>query len=668
MAQIEFIRDLVVIFGLSVVVVLAFHHLRLPSIVGFLISGALIGPYGLNLIDDVERVKVFAEIGVMLLLFTIGLEFSLSRLARIRRFVLIGGGLQVGLTIGAVALIAVTVFKLPVNAAIFWGFLASLSSTAIVLNILMARGELDAPHGRLSLAILIFQDIIVVPMMVLLPFLAGALGSGPVDIMTTLGRSVLFIGVILIAARWVIPKVLSVVVVTRSRELFVIAIILICAGMAWLSEQNGLSLALGAFIAGLAISESDYSHQALSDIMPFRDSFNSLFFVSIGMLLDVRFFIENMLLAIMLAAIILLLKSALVGGVTLLLGYPLRVAAMVGLSIPQVGEFSFILALASQKVGLLTGDSYQLFLVISILTMIVTPFLMQWSPRLASKAESMKHVPRWLMGRQRVERDPERLAHRDHVIIGGYGLNGHHLARVLKEAQIPYVILDLHPDAVQFGRSQGEPLFYGDVTQREVLRRMGVKQAKLLVLAVSDPFAVRRAVHVARQASPDIHIVVRTRYVRDVDDLLRLGADEVVPEEFETSLEIFDLVLQQYQVPNREISRMQREIRKEGYAKLRQEEVKAYAGHGELPVEVEAYYHLVPPSAPFVGHNLTELQLPGKTGVHVAALIRQGVTHANPDGAFQLRAGDTLVLIGTSEVIDKAVRYLEAPEPGPGRS
>ncbi|MEK6577538.1 MAG: cation:proton antiporter, partial [Nitrospirota bacterium] len=427
-------QELIIIFGLSMVVVLIFQRFRLPSIIGFLISGALIGPYGLNLIDDVEQVKVLAEVGVVLLLFTIGLEFSLARLSRIRTFALSGGSLQVGLTIILTALV-LSSLRLPLRTGLFWGFLLALSSTAIVLKILLDRGELDTPHGRLSLGILIFQDLIVVPMMLVVSFFSSSMNEDPLGISFVLLRSFFLIGLIIISARWLVPKVLFLVVRARSRELFVIAVILICLGIAWLAANSGLSLALGAFIAGLVISESEYSHQALADILPFRDSFNSLFFVSIGMLLDVRFFLDHTVMILAIAALVLILKCLIAGGVTLALGYPVQVAALVGLSLAQVGEFSFVLAQTGQDLGLLVGSSYQLFLVISILSMIATPFLIRLGPGISNRAESLKVSIPWLRGRRVIDLEPQSLTLKNHVIIAGYGLNGRNLARVLKETR-----------------------------------------------------------------------------------------------------------------------------------------------------------------------------------------------------------------------------------------
>jgi CPA2 family monovalent cation:H+ antiporter-2 len=660
MPQVEFIRDLVVIFGVSIAVVLVFHRLRLPSIAGFLLAGALVGPSGLNLVDNTARVELLAEVGVALLLFSIGLDISLARLARIRVFALSGGGLQVMVT---VALITVTVYVLTgasLRESIFWGFLIALSSTAIVLKLLMDRGELDAPHGRLALAILVFQDLIVVPMMLILPLLGGALAGGPVEIAITLSRSLLLIGVILLAARWVVPKALAVVVRARSRELFVIAVLLICAGSAWAAETQGLSLALGAFIAGMVISESEYSHQALADIMPFRDSFISLFFVSIGMLLDLRTFMQMWPVLLLLTVGVLVLKGAVAGGVTLALGYPFRVAVLVGLALSQVGEFSFVMAQTGRHFGLLSPEGNQQFLAISIATMIVTPLLIQWGPAVLMRAGSAASLPAWMNKASPDDApSPSVPARRDHVIIAGFGLNGRNLARVLKEAGIPYVIVDLYADTIRRGQAQGEPMYYGDVTQREVLERLGIEHARLLVLAVSDPFATRRVIPVARQANPEIHIVARTRYVREVEELLRLGADQVVPEEFETSLEIFELVLREYSVPPRDIKRKQEEIRREGYARLRREAMEPYTGHGELPIEVDVHYQPVHSGSPLIGRRLADLRLHNYGGVHVPAIIRQGRTHAGPDGAWRLEADDCLVMTGAREAIGRAIRALE---------
>jgi CPA2 family monovalent cation:H+ antiporter-2 len=568
MAELAFLRDLVVLFGASIVVVYCFNKLNVPAVVGFLVAGALLGPYGLDVVDDVARVEVFAEVGVVMLLFTIGVEFSLAHIASLRAVV--GGGfIQIGSAVGLSVLAGMAV-GLPVNQGVFWGFLIAMSSTAIVLKMVTERGETNSPQGRLTIGILIVQDLAVVPMMVLTPVLGGQGDGGAAAVLWSLAKAVLLVTLILVAARFLVPRLLIEVVRSRSRELFVITIILVCLGIAWLSSLAGLSLALGAFIAGLIISESEYSHQAMAEILPFRDSFNSLFFISIGMLLDLRVLLAHPLLVAGLVVVIVAGKFVTAGLAAVAVGYSWRPAVLVGTALAQVGEFSFILSKVGKDVGLLTGESFQVFLAVSVLTLILTPFLIQASPALARRAEAIQRLRHWL---------PERLADaytippplhlRDHTIIAGYGVNGRNLAQVLRETEIAFVVVEMDGETVRQEQQKGMAIYFGDVTHPQVLRRMGIHEARALVLAISDPIATRRAVKVARQLNPSIHIIARTRYLREIDDLRETGADQVVPEEFETSIEIFSRVLQHYRMPSRVIAEKAERIRKEGYALLR---------------------------------------------------------------------------------------------------
>jgi monovalent cation:H+ antiporter-2, CPA2 family len=358
MSHLGLLRDLIVLLGLGVVVVLAFHRLRLPPIVGFLVTGVLCGPHGFGLISGVEEVESLAEVGVVLLLFTVGIEFSMEQMARMRTTLFAGGGLQVGLTIAATVLLwrAAADWR----SEVFVGMLVALSSTAIVLRLLADRGETDAPHGRLALAILIFQDLCIVPMMLVTPFLQGE-GTGARVVALVLVKAVTFVLSAILAARYVFPRVLHFVVATRKREIFLLAIVLLCLGVAWASAAVGLSLALGAFIAGLTIADSEYSHQALGEILPLREVFFSLFFVSIGMLFDVRPVLAEPLLFVGALVALVLLKSIVTGGVVWGLGHPLRVAVVAGLSLAQVGEFSFVLSRVGRDAGLLDERMEQLF-------------------------------------------------------------------------------------------------------------------------------------------------------------------------------------------------------------------------------------------------------------------------------------------------------------------
>ncbi len=654
--------DLLLIFAVSIAVVFAFHKLRLPSIAGFLVAGALIGPHGLNLISDLEQVRVLAEIGVILLLFSIGVEFSLPHLTAARGLLLIGGPLQV---LGVVLLVAMIGWGLglPAEQAFFWGCLLSLSSTAIVLKALAARGETNSPHGRATIGILIFQDLIVVPMMLITPLLAQRGEATLLELIVPLVKSAVLVGLIFLAAWFLVPRLLEQIVKSRSRELFLLTVILMCLGIAWLTSLAGLSVALGAFIAGLVISESEYSHQAMAELLPFRDSFNSLFFVSIGMLMDVRVVLEFPILTM--ALVLAVVVGKFIAGVLpmLALKYPPRSAILTGISLAQVGEFSFILAQEGRAVGLLVGKPYQIFLATSVLTMIVTPFLIQWAPRLARRAEAVQRLRHWFPGRTQAHVTQVQAPHlniKDHVIIVGYGLNGRSLARVLKETEIPYLILDLNAEMVREGSADGEPIYFGDAANPNVLRHFRVEDARVFVLAVSDPFVARLAVQLARGLNESLHIVVRTRYLRELQELQELGANEVVPEEFETSIEIFALVLRTYKMPQEFIIQKAEQVRREGYALLRRGRLPELAHHlrGGTLTDVEVETVRIEQSSPATGKALSEISIRSRSGASIIALTRSGVTLSSPGGSFQLEEGDVLVLLGTREQLRRAVGLL----------
>ena len=656
------LANLLVIFTASIAVVFVFHQFRLPSIAGFLVAGALIGPYGLNLISDIETVRALAEIGIVLLLFTIGIEFSLGHLVSMRRLMFLAAPIQVGGVL-CIAWLGAMLAGLSWQQGVFWGFLFSLSSTAIVLKTLAERGDSDSIHGRATIGILVFQDLAVVPMMLLTPILGGQSDGSALAILLTLGKSVLVVALVIAASWYLVPKVLGHIVRSRSRELFLLTIIVSCLGIAWLSSLGGLSLALGAFIAGLVISESEYSHQAMAEVLPFRDSFNSLFFVSIGILMDWRVLFSHPLPVAGLLAAVLLVKFVAGAGAVLLAEVPLRSAIMVGIALAQVGEFSFLLAQQGQESGFLRGDPYQIFLAVSVLSMIVTPFLMQWSPHLARRAEAWQRLRHWLPSRTTahvLRTEEKQIRMKDHVIIVGYGLNGRNLARVLGETEIPYLALDLDGDIVSREAKHGVPVYYGDGTNPNVLRHMKVEDAKVLVVAISDPFITRRAVQVAKGLNPKLHVVVRTRYLRELEELHQLGADDVVPEEFETSIEIFSLVLQTYKLPQSFVMQMVTQVRHEGYALLRRSESPELEHHlrGGTLADAAVETCRIDDDSPAQGKTLAEIALPSRTGASVIAWTHAGVTQANPSENTRLMAGDIVVLLGSRVQIRQAMELL----------
>jgi CPA2 family monovalent cation:H+ antiporter-2 len=664
MTEIEVLRDILVIFSVSIGVVFLFQKLHLPSIAGFLVAGTLVGPYGLNLVSDVEQVQVLAEIGVILLLFTIGMEFSLTQIRTSRNLFLLGGPVQLLGVIGLV-LIGGLLVGLTFQQALFWGLLLSLSSTAIVLKALAERRENDTLHGRSTIGILIFQDLAVVAMMLMTPLLGGKESEGTADIILTLLLSAVVVILIVIGARVAVPWLLEHIVRTRSRELFLLTIVVLGLGTAWLTSLVGLSIALGAFIAGLLISESEYSHQALAEVLPFRDSFNSLFFVSIGMLLDLRVLLEYPVLIMMFIPAVLVGKFITAAGAVLITGAPIRSAILAGVSLAQVGEFAFILAQVGQENGLLDRQGYNVFLAVSVISMIITPFLIQWAPRLARRTEAFQRLHHWVPGRMTPHEETPHLKIKDHVIIVGYGLNGRNLARVLREVEIPYVVLEIRGDVVKQEVGTGVPILYGDATNPTVLRNVQIDLAKVLVVATSDPFGARRMVQLARELNPSLHIVVRTRYLKEFEELQELGANEVVPEEFETSIEIFSLVLHTYKLSRDLILAKAEQVRREGYELFRRGELPELAHHlrsGSLTnVEVETCR--IEEDSPGLGRTLSDLAIRQRTGASVIALTRTGTTYSDSLQTFTLEPEDVLVLLGTRDQIRFAMSFLIDPKP-----
>jgi CPA2 family monovalent cation:H+ antiporter-2 len=651
------LADLVILFGVAVATVLFFRRLKLPSIVGFLIAGMLAGPYGLGLIGTTHHVEQAAEVGVVLLLFTIGIELSLSELRRIFYLLIIGGGLQVGLTILTVALLS-GLAGFPSGQSLFFGFLVSLSSTAILVKLLMDAGEMDAPHGKATIGILIFQDLCIVPLMLFTPILAK--GGFPGSAGWILLKALAVVAGAYLLARKLVPSIFSQVVRTRSRELFILTIIFIGFGTAWITAAAGLSLALGAFIAGLAISESEYSHQVMGDLIPFRDAFLSLFFVSVGMLLDLTTVMSEPLLVTGLTLTIILVKTLLGCLACIIMGLPLRIAVMVGLSIAQVGEFSFVLSRTGLKEGLFTPHLYQLFLAASVATMILTPLCLRVADPVADFLVRLA-PSRLTRGRRRLVGKHSFRTIRDHVIIAGYGLNGKNLATAMKYLDIPHAIVDTNPFTTTTERHHGEPIILGDATQEEVLRHLRIEAARILVVAISDAAASRRIVAQARRLNTLLHIIVRTRYLAEVEPLYRLGANEVVPEEFETSVEILARSLRVFMLPQDVIEDRIAAVRKDGYAMLR----SASRRHGHA-LGIASYLSgaeiatlLVEKASTLAGSRLSEGLLRTHSGATILAIKRGKEVTPNPDPVWELRENDVLLVLGTPEQLKAATRLFE---------
>lgn len=640
--HIPLLSDIVIILGLSVVIIFLFKKLRLPAILGFLITGIIAGPGGLSLVAAVHEVEMLAEIGVILLLFIIGMEFSLKTLASMQRIIFIGGISQVGLTIGATFL-AASYWGYAWNEAIFLGFLLSLSSTAIVLSVLQDKGAMTSPQGKIALAVLIFQDIIVVPMMLFTPLMTGEIDNVWSAILLLLAKAGIVIGLVIVSARYIIPLVLREIARTQSRELFLLAIIVICFAVAWGTSSIGLSLALGAFMAGLVISESEYSYHATGLILPFREIFTSFFFVSIGMLLDFKFFVAHLGVILLMTAAVVLIKGLVAAGAAGLLRFPLRSALLAGLALFQIGEFAFILSATGLEYQLLDNDTYQYFLAISILSMAITPLVLANDERIVDwlfRRPLPDRLRRFTELAEHVDEEPAESLLKDHIIIIGYGLSGQNVAAAAKYAKLPYVVLEADPALVERARREGHPTMFGDGTNDFVLRRLHVYNARLVVIAVSHTEATRRIIPQIRTICQTVYIIVRTRSISDVEEFFRLGANEVVPEEFEVSIEIFTRMLNRYFVPHDEVVAFTDKIREGSYKMLRtgarapDSRSTALLSIPELNVTCLKAQHA---DNDIIGRTLAESHIRKRFGVSLIALMR------NEDFITEIR-NDTKIL------------------------
>ncbi len=654
MENLPLLKDIVLLMAVSVPISIVLTRAGLPTVIGFLLTGVIMGPFGLALVTDMGTVDTLAQVGMVLLLFAIGLEFSLTRMLGIRRDAFLGGGLQVGITT-AIVLCLGLIFNMPFSVALLMGFIIAPSSTAIVLKLLMDRGEVNSPQGNLSVGILLFQDICVVLMVMVVQTVGGRTDGTALDIAKGLGVSVAAFGAIVAAVMFLIPRLFHLVVKLRSREVFILTIVLVCLGTAWLASSLSLSLALGAFIAGLAISESEYSSQILAEVAPFRDTFSSLFFISIGMLLNFRYLAGHLAVIAGIVAAIIIIKTVTVIGVGQLLKYPIRLSITVGLTLSQIGEFSFILIRMGEGYGLLDAGQYQTLLAASILTMAAAPFIFQGASKAALKAGHY-------LGKIEKEREGKKPALSNHVIIIGYGLNGRNLAKVLKETGVHCAIVDVNMDRIREAKALGHRAYFGDASHPEILKKMGVMSAKMVVVAISDPISARRIVRISRELNPAVSVIVRTRYIKEVEELYKLGASQVIPEEFETSVEIFARVLKDYRIPGNIIQNQIDLIRQEGYAMLRTPS-GTYGRLSKLTGILEAtlmdtFY--VEGSCAVVGKTIGDAGLRKKTGATIIAVVRKGEAKTNPGADFKIEPGDILVVLGGHAELNAAIEMLKA--------
>jgi len=679
-SETELIMAIVIVLVCAIAVLFIGKRFRIPLIVGYFLTGIIVGPFGLGLVTE-DGVAMLADLGVILLMFTIGLEIPLKELISMKKIVLIGGGLQLVITLGFVWAIMVAL-GFETNVALFIGFLISLSSTAIVMNIYQKTGEVDAQHGKISLGILIFQDLSVVPMMMLLPFFTGNEETDILGSLITFGLGMLALGIILAASLYLVPKFLQRIALARSSELFIIAIAVLCFGIAWIMSLTGVSLALGAFLAGVAISGSDYSHEVIGQVMPLRDLLTSFFFVSIGMMLNLTYLIQHLVIILILAGALMLGKT-IVNFISIkLIGITTGIALLSAIGLSQIGEFSFILGGMGLANGILTESVYQVFLAISIVTMAVTPFAISSGPKIAKRFIT-PNMP------QSQDIDPVSVKtgvvkDQGHVIIVGYGLVGSFVAKALKKVDIPYIILELNPDTVEKEKKRGENIVYSDACREAVLEYAGIHRAQTIVISIPNMESVKAIISIARRLNPKIGIITRSRFISETEDLYRLGADEIIVDEKEVAIQIFRRILSNQQVPVQDLELYTKQARNEVYDQylkkpiglnIKQEpksgifdslRLRAKWADDKLSknhTSVEQIH--VGKGSYIAGKSLSEIHLRMSYGVSVIAVRRAVGEDAivSPDGNTILEVGDTAVVIGErSAIAEMTTLFMEKTE------
>jgi CPA2 family monovalent cation:H+ antiporter-2 len=533
------LRDLVVTYAVALVFILVLARLRVPSLVALLAAGACAGPGGLGIVHTQDEVNAIAEIGIVLLLFTVGLDFSLAGIRRIWKPVLIGGALQLAGTAAAVAAAIGLTGLAPLNVAVFLGLFIALSSTAIVLHGLTERNQVDSPHGRVTVGILLFQDLSVIALLLVVPVLSGQAGVAALP--GVIGYTLVVLTVVVVLGYLVLPPFLAFVARSGRREAFGVAVLLASIGMAWFGARLGVSMAIGAFLGGLVLAGGDVSHQVLAEIRPLRDLLATLFFVSLGMLLDLRAVGGHLPLILGLALAIVVTKALVACGTAAAAGTPKRAAVTAGLALAQVGEFSFILGQVGLRAGLIDEARWQVLLSASIGTMLMTPALLSYGPALGARLARGRQVG---LGAEA----PNEAAVSDHVVIVGFGLGGQLIAKALDEARVSYLVIELNAGTVERARLNGIPIVYGDAIGADVLAGAHVDRARAVAIVINDVDATVRAVKTVRGLAPAVPLIVRTRYRIDAVRLEAFGATVAVAEETETSLEVVAQLLDRLNV------------------------------------------------------------------------------------------------------------------------
>src|SRR5688572_29464488 len=653
--------DVAIILAAAFPLLFLGRWLRVPEVISYLVTGVVIGPHALAWIRDAHRVEAIAEIGVALILFFIGLHVPLAKLRSFGRTTFISGTLQMAFTVAAGLAISM-VFGIDAPAAIFFGLMVALGSTAVVLPILTSRDEMGAPFARRFLGVSLFQDFAVIPLMLLVPAFASGADAPPLQsVFARVAIAVVGVVILVLVGRVVIPRVFTQIARLGSRETFTAAAIVLILATIALAGRLGISSALGAFAAGVVIGDTDFIHEISGILRPFRDFLSALFFASIGMLLQPRFVFEHLGMVLGIVIVVVGTKIAAAYPAFRAGGSLPRTSLRAAFAVAPIGEFSFLLAQEGKRQGVLPVQDEQVLIAVAVLTLASTPMLLSAGSALAAK----------LRGGRELDEETQERKRKGHIIIVGYGLNGQNVARVLNATNVGHVIIGEDPSRAEVARGDGGDVMVAEAADPDALHSAGVEQALVAVIAISDPDGTRRIVHACRSQSATLHILVRTRYVSEVERLRALGANEVIPEEFETSIEIVTRLMRVLGVPGNLVAAQLRLLRDEGYRMLRDPALRTAEGRRLSAVLAAgtAQTYLVLPDTAADGKTLDELRI-ADDHLAVPAILRDGVPMPSPAGDERLRSGDMLFLVGAHEdlvrVTDRLDQIVSAPESSPG--
>ncbi|BDX39244.1 sodium/hydrogen exchanger [Tenuifilaceae bacterium CYCD] len=651
--ELSLLKDIVIIFALSTLVNLIFTRIKVPTVVGYLMTGIIAGPHLLGLVHSEHQIELLAEIGVILLLFTIGMEFSLKHLLKIRRIVFFGGLLQVIITAGTFYLIS-SFYNLNWQSGLFIGFLVALSSSALVLKILQERSELTSNYGRTTLGILIFQDLMLVPLLLF----TNLLGNNEVDIVNEIAiltlKAIIIIGMVYAGNRWLLPKLLHSIALTKNQELFMMSILLICLAVALLTSQMGMSLAFGAFLAGLMISDSQYSHNAFSNLIPFKDTFTSFFFVSIGMLLDLNFAVNNYAIVIFTVFLVATVKAIIAGGTGFILGHTFRGTVMIGIALSQVGEFSFILAKIGLSNSIITNYFYQLFLAVAVITMALAPFLMKASLPFANSLLKLP-LPKFMVDGLFPLKEVEIPDLKNHLVIIGKDTSALKLSKMAKINSIKHVSIVFDPLTVKDKIQNGDAVVYGDAVNEPILRKAHVDTADVVVVSVGSIIPSMAIIEKVRNLNKNAYIIARAKYLANVEQLYKIGADQVLPEKFEIAIDLFNRVLVNRLYPQKDINRILNHIRSSNLGEFTEKDtINQPSIFDELPnMNISAIK--IDPNSQAEGKSISDIQLRNRTGVTLLAIKRGNdvIEHPTPKTIF--KGNDIVYVLGNPEQVNLSI-------------